>query len=105
LKLHTDLIIVATGYVDAAGPPPALAKRYPTTWEWSAARAAIVVRELVEGYGVSPHRFTAAGRGDQDPVASNDTPEGRLQNRRIVFSIEPGPSSMAPSSSTSQGQP
>lgn len=88
LKLHPDLTITAIAHVDSGSISPVLAKRYPTAWELSAGRAALVVREMVEGFGVSPHRFTAGARGDQEPVASNDTPEGRLLNRRIVFLLE-----------------
>ncbi len=41
------------------------------------------VRDLILGYGVSAERVTAVGRGESEPIASNDTPEGLAQNRRI----------------------
>lgn len=90
LKAHADMDVVVVGHGDGEPPPGNLRKLYPTPWELSAIRADIVARNLIEGYGVSPHRFTVAARGDQDPVASGDTPEGRAQNRRIVVHILPG---------------
>ncbi|MGI9437366.1 MAG: OmpA family protein [Geminicoccaceae bacterium] len=45
-------------------------------------RAAAVADYLVRG-GIAPGRFTASGRGELDPVASNKTREGRAQNRRV----------------------
>jgi len=41
---------------------------------------------------VDPYRLTVASRGPLDPVAENDTPEGRADNRRIVIRIYPAPS-------------
>jgi len=56
---------------------------YPSNWELSAARAASVIRHLSEATGLSPERFTAMGRSFYQPVASNATPEGRQENRRV----------------------
>jgi len=53
-----------------------------TNWDLSTARALSVVRFLQEA-GVDPKRLAAAGYGEFQPLASNDTPEGRSQNRRI----------------------
>jgi chemotaxis protein MotB len=92
LKLHTDWQVQVIGYTDDDPPPAALRKLAPTNWELSVLRAAVLTRELAEGYGVSPHRFTVSGRGDRSPLASNDTPEGRAQNRRMVFELTPGDS-------------
>ncbi len=68
------------GYTDdvpvAAGGP------YPSNWELSTARAVAVVRHLQER-GVDPTLLAAAGYGEFHPVAANDSPEGRSQNRRI----------------------
>ncbi len=90
LKGHADLDVMVVGHGDGEPPTANLRKLYPTPWELTAIRADIVARELIEGYGVSPHRFTVAARGEQEPVASGDTPEGRAQNRRIVVHISPG---------------
>ena len=59
---------------------------FPSNWELSAARAAAVVRVLVD-YGVEPTQLSATGYGKLYPVASNETEAGRLRNRRIVIMI------------------
>lgn len=59
---------------------------YPTNWELSAARAASIVRMMVMD-GVAPERLAAVGYGEYQPVASNETAEGRAKNRRVVLII------------------
>ena len=55
----------------------------------SALRASSVVQALQNTYGVDPRRLTAAGRGEYNPIASNDTPEGKQRNRRTQIIITP----------------
>ncbi len=62
---------------------------FPSNWELSAARAASVVH-LFTRLGVSPERMAAIGYGEYRPIASNDTPEGRARNRRVVLVIMSG---------------
>jgi chemotaxis protein MotB len=59
-----------------------------TNWELSSARALAVVRYL-QDQGVDPARLAAAGYGEFKPIAPNDTPEGRSQNRRIEIVLAP----------------
>ncbi|MDH5632775.1 MAG: flagellar motor protein MotD [Gammaproteobacteria bacterium] len=59
---------------------------YPTNWELSAARSASVIH-LFEREGVNPSRLSVVGYGEYRPVASNDTPEGRRQNRKVKLII------------------
>jgi chemotaxis protein MotB len=59
---------------------------WPTNWELSVARAAAVVRYLQE-HGVAPEQLTASGYAFYHPVAPNDTPLGRAQNRRIEITV------------------
>lgn len=59
---------------------------FPSNWELSAARAAAVVRLLSEG-GVAAERLAAVGYGEFQPVADNNTAEGRQKNRRVVMVI------------------
>jgi chemotaxis protein MotB len=59
-----------------------------TNWELSTARALSVLRLLIAD-GVPPKGLSAAGYGEFDPIASNDTPEGRAKNRRIEITLQP----------------
>ncbi len=61
-------------------------QQYPSNWELSAARAASVVR-LFASEGIEPERMAAIGYGEFRPVASNDTREGRIKNRRVLVVI------------------
>ena len=58
-------------------------------WELSVQRAASVVRVLTDKYEVAPERITAAGRSSYEPVADNDTKEGRAKNRRTKIILLP----------------
>jgi len=58
-------------------------------WDLSALRASSVVQALQNTYGVDPKRLSAAGRGEYNPVASNNTPEGKQRNRRTQIIITP----------------
>ena len=62
--------------------------QFPSNWELSTARATTVARFLL-GIGMEPRRLSAAGYADTQPVASNDTPDGRRQNRRIELVLLP----------------
>ena len=74
--------ISVEGYTDSEPIGTALRGRYPTNWDLSAARAVDVVRYL-QAQGVDPRNLVAAGYGQYQPVAANDTPQGRAKNRRI----------------------
>lgn len=80
--------IAVLGFTDNVPVGPQLAQRYPSNWELSGARAASVVR-LMEREGVPASQLVAVSRGETGPIASNDTPEGRAQNRRIDVRIRP----------------
>lgn len=58
-------------------------------WDLSALRASSVVQALQNNFGVDPQRLTAGGRGEYNPVDSNDTPEGKTRNRRTEIIITP----------------
>ncbi len=61
--------------------------RYASNWELSTARATELVRLLMTKYKFAPARLSAAGYAAYHPVASNDTAEGRAQNRRVDLVI------------------
>ena len=58
-------------------------------WDLSALRASSVVQALQNNYGVDPKRLTAGGRGEYNPIASNDSEAGRIKNRRTQIIITP----------------
>jgi chemotaxis protein MotB len=60
---------------------------FPTNWELSAARASRVLRFLRDQGGLTANKLFLAGFADTQPVASNDTPEGRALNRRADIVI------------------
>ncbi|CEN36122.1 OmpA/MotB family protein [Capnocytophaga cynodegmi] len=58
-------------------------------WDLSVLRATAVVRILQNDFGVSPARMTAAGRSEYVPVTTNETREGKAQNRRTRIVVLP----------------
>ena len=58
-------------------------------WDLSALRASSVVQCLQNDYGVDPKRLTVGGRGEYNPIATNDSPVGRQRNRRTQIIITP----------------
>lgn len=64
-------------------------KNIRNNWDLSALRASSVVQALQTRYGVDPKRLTAAGRGEYNPVASNDSAVGKQRNRRTQIIITP----------------
>lgn len=62
--------------------------RYRDNWALSTARAVEVLRLMIKE-GVDPTQLAAAGYGSYDPIAPNDTPEGRKQNRRLEIILMP----------------
>jgi chemotaxis protein MotB len=60
--------------------------RFPSNWELSAGRASRVTRYLID-QGVMPEHIQTVGYADTRPRASNDTEEGRRQNRRVSLVI------------------
>ena len=89
LKENTDHLILVEGHTDNVPISQALAATFPTNWELSAARAIAVVRFLSEQAGLAPNRLAASGHSYYRPVAENDTPQGRSQNRRIEIVLVP----------------
>ena len=64
-------------------------KTIRNNWDLSALRASSVVQYLQNRFGVAPKRLTAGGRGEYNPVASNDTEVGKQRNRRTQIIITP----------------
>lgn len=64
-------------------------KNIRNNWDLSALRASSVVQYLQEHYGVDPKRLTAGGRGEYNPITTNDTEVGKQRNRRTQIIITP----------------
>ena len=76
------------GHTDNKPISPKLSKRFPSNWELSGARAINVAKLLIES-GVPDKHISATGYADTQPVADNDTEEGRALNRRIEIALQP----------------
>ena len=63
--------------------PLAKSSYHKSNWHLGAARAVTVVQYLQDNSELDPERFKASSFGEYKPVAENDTPEGRLKNRRV----------------------
>jgi chemotaxis protein MotB len=86
LKAQPHIQFMVEGHTDNVkyNKPPLV-----DNWDLSVKRATAVVRVLQNKYGLDPTHITAAGRSEYDPVAANDTPEGKATNRRTRIVILP----------------
>lgn len=89
LKELEDQNIAVEGHTDDVPIGAILKDRFPTNWDLSTARAVAVVRHLIENAEMNPELFSAIGYGENRPVATNETEEGRSQNRRIEIILIP----------------
>jgi len=89
LKNIQDKRIRVVGHTDNVPIRQDFRYKFPTNWELSADRAATVVRYFQEKTGLKPDDLEAVGRSFFQPLASNDTKEGRDQNRRVEIIIAP----------------
>jgi chemotaxis protein MotB len=62
---------------------------FDSNWELSSARATRIARILLELHSIPPDRISAAGYAEFHPVASNETAEGRAENRRVDLVVQP----------------
>ncbi len=83
---YKDYDVLVEGNTDNV---PISQKNIRNNWDLSALRASSVVQALQNQYGVDPKRLSAAGRGEYNPVASNDTAVGKQRNRRTQIIITP----------------
>ncbi|MDR1689586.1 MAG: OmpA family protein [Clostridiales bacterium] len=81
---YPDYEIYIEGHTDNR---PISTARFPDNWSLSSGRAESVGRYFIEFCAVAPERITAIGRGEYQPIATNDTAEGRQQNRRVEIRI------------------
>ena len=81
-----DITVMIEGHTDNV---PIKTKLFEDNWDLSTARATSIVRILTKEYGFDPNRIMASGRGQFQPVKTNDTPEGRASNRRTEVILSP----------------
>ncbi|MDD5155831.1 MAG: OmpA family protein [Candidatus Omnitrophica bacterium] len=81
-----DLNVGIEGYTDNQ---PIKFSGWKSNWELSTARALSVLHYLVDVKGIEPERVSAIGYGEYQPVASNNTKEGRRSNRRVEIVVLP----------------
>lgn len=85
LSTIKDRRFLVAGHTDDV---PIHTARFPSNWELSTERAVEVTKFLIAN-GMQPQTLAAAGYGEFDPVAANDSTEHRAQNRRIEIVLEP----------------
>lgn len=83
---NSELPIRVEGFTDDR---PIASDVFPSNWELSAARATSIVK-MLQDEGIAPTRLAAIGYGEFQPVAGNETEEGRAANRRVVLMISRG---------------
>jgi chemotaxis protein MotB len=79
---------IVVGFTDNVPISKRLAEKFPSNWDLAAARATNVVR-MLEDSGVPKERLVVVSAGENQPIASNETTEGRAQNRRIEIRLRP----------------
>ena len=85
-KSRPNLELMVEGYTDNVPISTACVK---DNWQLSVLRSTAVVKALQNDYGIDPNRLVAAGRGEYNQLASNDTADGRATNRRTRIILLP----------------
>ena len=83
---YEDYDVLIEGNTDNV---PIYRENIRNNWDLSCLRASSVVQALQNNYGVNPKRLTAGGRGEYNPLVSNDTAMGKQRNRRTQIIITP----------------
>ena len=86
IKDYKDYDVLIEGNTDDV---PISRENIRNNWDLSCLRASSVVQALQNDYGVDPKRLTAGGRGEYNPLATNDTEIGKQRNRRTQIIITP----------------
>ena len=85
LKSYEGYYIQIVGHTDTV--PMAANNKYKDNWELSQGRAYTVLKYLIDEKGMDAEFMSCMGRGEYEPIATNDTAEGRAQNRRVEIRI------------------
>jgi len=86
IKDYKDYDVLIEGNTDNV---PIARENIRNNWDLSCLRASSVVQALQNDYGVDPKRLTAGGRGEYNPLQSNDSEVGKQRNRRTQIIITP----------------
>lgn len=79
LSQYPELLLSLVGHTDSQGTD-----EYNNKLSNDRANA---VRTYLISKGIAENKITAQGKGESEPIATNDTPEGRAKNRRVVFTL------------------
>jgi chemotaxis protein MotB len=79
--------IIVTGYTDNVPIGPELRQQGVDSNQQLSLKRAQTVANFLVSQGVNPNLVTTRGLGDADPIASNDTPQGWAQNRRVELTL------------------
>jgi len=82
----SDHVLFVEGHTDNV---PIRLSGWRSNWELSTARATEVIHYFISGNGMNPERLAAVGYSEHQPVATNETGEGRAQNRRVEVIVSP----------------
>ena len=96
IKNNQGKIIRVEGHTDNVRITPRLQQKFPSNWELSTTRATNVARFLQDKIGIEGASLQAVGMSEYHPVASNETLDGRGQNRRIEIILMPEPDEIPP---------
>jgi len=85
LKYYDQYMIEIVGHTDTV--PQSAGGKYEDNWELSSGRAYAVLKYLKNEKGMNEDKLECSGRGETEPIATNDTAEGRELNRRVEIRI------------------
>ena len=87
-KNRESFYVVVSGHTDNT---PISTSQFKNNWYLSVARATNFMEALIDSSTLDPYYFSARGLGEYQPVDTNDTPEGRMHNRRVEVFISTAP--------------
>jgi len=86
LEMDVPRSVIVSGHTDNV---PIKNARFDSNWELSVMRAVNFMKLMLENQNLNPQLFSAKGYGEFQPIATNETAEGRAQNRRVEILILP----------------
>jgi chemotaxis protein MotB len=87
LTQYPEHHIIIEGHTDNVQLTERLKTRFKSNWELSSGRAHAVLHYFITKHKADPARLSAVGFGEYQPIADNDTDEGKEKNRRVVIAV------------------